>query len=206
MLSRGILWLIMMAGHAISAFLMRQMEFDADKAEIELAGSDAFKTTTKKVFTLDMVRRMLDEKIAEIWHFHHRLPDNLPVLLEQRIAGLPATAGTAVERIVGEKKSPWSATHPSPGARISRAEAMQCAGQRLSDTPARQLFRCFEDLCHGATLGHYNNLGVLGADSCLIPINLLLSGTPSGPPVEQPARATIPFQFDDAAAIRTGLH
>jgi Zn-dependent protease with chaperone function len=202
LVSRGILWLIMLTGHAISAFLLRQMEFDADAAEIQLAGSEAFTTTTRKLVTLEMVCRMVDQQISEIWHFHRRLPDNLPILLEQKAPCLPAEAVNTVERTLQEKKTPWSATHPSPAIRSGRAEAMHCQGQDLADTPARDLFRRFDDLCHGATLGHYHNLGVPSAGNCLIPIKVLLSSAPSSPPVEaSPAASTIPFQFEDAPAV-----
>ena len=44
-LTRRILWALMHAGNAISCFMMRQMEFDADSYEAKVAGSDAFERT-----------------------------------------------------------------------------------------------------------------------------------------------------------------
>src|SRR5213075_671827 len=38
--TRRILWALMHAGHAISCFLLRQMEYDADSYEAKLAGSE----------------------------------------------------------------------------------------------------------------------------------------------------------------------
>src|SRR5215475_2437364 len=38
-LSRRILWLLMNLGHLISCFMLRQMEFDADRLETQVAGS-----------------------------------------------------------------------------------------------------------------------------------------------------------------------
>ena len=206
MVSRRVLWLVMMVGHGISAFLLRQMEFDADAAEIQLAGSEAFKTTTIKLTTLDIARAMVDQQIGEIWHFHHHLPDNLPLVLEQRTPSLPPAAIAAVDSILGEKNAHWCATHPSPATRMGRAEAMQSPGQNVSDAPARDLFRQFDDLCRGATIGHYHNLGVPSAANCLIPAKLLLSEKPSPPQVAaRPAASTIPFQFDDAPAVHAAL-
>jgi Zn-dependent protease with chaperone function len=206
MVSRRVLWLVMMIGHAISAFLMRQMEFDADAAEIQLAGSDAFRTTTRKTITLDVVRRMVDEQIAEIWHFHHHLPDNLPMLLEQKTPRLPADAVAAVDLCLLQKKAHWSATHPSPRNRMERADAMKCSGQDLSDAPARELFRQFDDLCRGATIGHYHSRGVPTASARLIPVKVLIGEAPTRPLAEErPAAAIIPFQFDDAPAVPAAL-
>lgn len=203
MASRGVLWLVMMIGHAISAFLMRQMEFDADAAEIQLAGSDTFRTTTKKVVTLNMIRGLVEEQIAEIWHFHHHLPDNLPGLLEHRMQSKPADLAAAIELTLSESKSHWSASHPSPAKRMRRAQEMRCAGQTLSDAPARELFQQFDDLCRGATVGHYHNLGVPSASSRLIPLKVLISQTGATAPMEE-RRTTvaIPFQFDEAPGVQ----
>ena len=41
-LTRRILWCLMMIGHIVSGILLRQMEFDADRHEAQLTGSDTF--------------------------------------------------------------------------------------------------------------------------------------------------------------------
>ena len=41
-LTRRILWCLMMIGHAVASFMLRQMEFDADRHEARFSGSDAF--------------------------------------------------------------------------------------------------------------------------------------------------------------------
>ena len=45
--TRRILWLLMNVGHAVSCFMMRQMEFDADRLESQVAGSETFAETTR---------------------------------------------------------------------------------------------------------------------------------------------------------------
>ena len=45
--TRQILWCLMMLGHVVSSFLMRQMEFDADLHEVRLAGSEVFEATLR---------------------------------------------------------------------------------------------------------------------------------------------------------------
>src|SRR4051794_18179220 len=56
-LTRKILWALMHAGHAISCFMLRQMEFDADSYECKLAGSDTFAETTARIQTLGIASR-----------------------------------------------------------------------------------------------------------------------------------------------------
>jgi Zn-dependent protease with chaperone function len=204
MVARAVLWLFMMVGHGISAFLMRQMEFDADAAEIRLAGSDAFKRTTRKLLTLCAMRAAADQQVAEIWQFHRHLPDNLPILLEHYLRSVPAEIVASIELNLQQTKAHWSATHPSPSERMQRAEAMGCCGQELADAPARDLFENFEDLCRGVTIGHYHNLGVSMASNCLVPVRVLISGANPAPArTEEPraAAATIPFKFDEPAAL-----
>ena len=47
-LGRQIIWLLMMLGNAVAAHLLRQMEYDADKNEISLSGTDCFLKTNEK--------------------------------------------------------------------------------------------------------------------------------------------------------------
>jgi Zn-dependent protease with chaperone function len=204
MVARAVLWLFMMAGHGISAFLLRQMEFDADAAEIRLAGSDAFKSTTRKLLTLGAVRATADQQVAEIWQFHRHLPDNLPILLDHHMRSVPPELVANIELNLQQTKTHWSATHPSPSERMKRAETMRSRGQEISDAPARELFENFEDLCHGVTLGHYHNLGVSMPSNCLVPVKVLVSGSnPSTAKAEELSAipATIPFKFEEPAAL-----
>ena len=209
MIARGVLWLFMMAGHGISAFLMRQMEFDADAAEIQLAGSATFKNTTRKLLTLSAVRALADQQVGEIWRFHQHLPDNLPVLLQHHLNTAPAEAVARIENQWMQAKTHWTSTHPSPSARMQHADAMACEGQQLSDAPAHRLFENFEDLSRGVTIGHYHNLGVPNASHCLVAVKVLMSGSNPAPvrteaPREVPA--TIPFQFEEPAELQATAH
>jgi predicted Zn finger-like uncharacterized protein len=54
-LTRCVLRLFLALGHGLSCFLMRQMEFDADRNETRLAGADAFADTSRQVMLLDLV-------------------------------------------------------------------------------------------------------------------------------------------------------
>ena len=39
-MTRRILWVLMVIGHGVSSFMLRQMEFDADRYEARVSGSD----------------------------------------------------------------------------------------------------------------------------------------------------------------------
>jgi Zn-dependent protease with chaperone function len=205
MVARRVLWVFMMISHGISAFLMRQMEFDADAAEIQLAGSSAFNDTTRKLLALGAVQEVADQQVGQIWHSHGQLPDNLPILLAHHMRNIPGKVVANIESNWQQAKTNWSSTHPSPSQRMQRADAMDCSGQAIADDPARDLFENFEDLCRGVTIGHYHNLGVCVTNESLVPVKVLVSGSsPAAAAIAEEPRlvpATIPFQFDEPAAL-----
>ena len=51
-ITRKILWLLMLLGHIVAGFMLRQMEFDADRYEARLAGSDTFECTCRQLRVL----------------------------------------------------------------------------------------------------------------------------------------------------------
>lgn len=53
-ITRRILFLLLVVAHGISCFQLRQMEYHADQYEIHLAGSKAFKTTSRRLTRLEI--------------------------------------------------------------------------------------------------------------------------------------------------------
>jgi hypothetical protein len=50
--TRGIMWLLLMLGHALSSYMLRQMEFHADACEIAVSGTDGFVAMSRKLLVL----------------------------------------------------------------------------------------------------------------------------------------------------------
>jgi hypothetical protein len=48
-ITRRLLWVLMLVGHAISSMMLRQMEFDADRYETRVAGTDTFLETVERL-------------------------------------------------------------------------------------------------------------------------------------------------------------
>jgi len=87
--SRRILWVLMHAGHAVSCFMLRQMEYDADTYETKLAGSEAFARTTAKFQNLSAAGAWASHKMTESWK-NRRLPQNLPAFISVSVKNIPA--------------------------------------------------------------------------------------------------------------------
>ena len=53
-LARRVLWALMWAGHFVSCFMLRQMEYDADRYEARVAGSETFAETVDRLVVLSL--------------------------------------------------------------------------------------------------------------------------------------------------------
>ncbi|MBI2899815.1 MAG: M48 family metalloprotease [Planctomycetes bacterium] len=158
-LTRRVLWLLMMAGHAISMFMCRQMEYDADRYEIRLAGSTAFRDTARRLPLLDLARGIAFQALQRAWA-EGRLGDNLPALVLLELGRISAEDR---ERFLAEhlgRKAGLGDTHPADGARIERALRANEPGIFAHDGPAADLFSDFEGLSKAETLAFYReNVG-----------------------------------------------
>jgi hypothetical protein len=63
-LTRRILWVLMFIGHAVSGFLSRQMEFDADRYQSRMVGGEVFAETMRRVRELALASQGADADLA----------------------------------------------------------------------------------------------------------------------------------------------
>ena len=150
--SRRILWVLMHIGHAISCFMLRQMEYDADSYETRLAGSEAFARTATRLQQLNAAGLHARQKIQESWN-GRRLPENLPSFINVCTRNTPAELREKVE--AATRKTRFLSTHPCDVDRIKAARALNQPGIYHSDRPASELFNDFNGLCRAATRFHY---------------------------------------------------
>jgi Zn-dependent protease with chaperone function len=201
--SRRVLWLLMIAGHAICALLLRQMEYDADEAEVRVAGSAAFESTALKLATLSAVMVDIEREMVRSWRKSLQLPDNLPLLLEHRHARLGTQRRAKIEGIAGMEKTHFLDTHPSTADRVRRARQLADPGLDISDASARDLFENFDGFSRLVTLAHYeDDLNVPTSPDFLIPLEAVIRAT------EAPAASTsavaqpVPMMRFDPSAFR----
>ncbi|HEY0551282.1 MAG TPA: M48 family metallopeptidase [Verrucomicrobiae bacterium] len=153
-LTRRVLWVLMHAGHAISCFMLRQMEYDADSYEAKLAGSDAFESTAARMQILNVATQVAYEDVRQSWA-NHRLPENLTLLIDHKAASLPADVHQKISSAAASAKTGWFDTHPCDADRIRAARSLNEAGVfRLTDS-ATQLFANFGELSKAVTRHQY---------------------------------------------------
>jgi Zn-dependent protease with chaperone function len=153
-LTRKILYLLLVAGHAISCVLMRQMEFDADQLSARIAGSDAAANSLSRTRQLEIAFQTTMNDVDIAWR-ERRLPDDLPLYLRNRETAIPEglrkVATAAIEKIKGR----WFHTHPTDLQRIERIRRENAAGIFTIDAPTSAIFSDPKELSRLVTIQFY---------------------------------------------------
>lgn len=160
-MTRKILWVLMQVGHMVSGYMLRQMEFDADRHEARLAGSDAFESTARKLTVLAYADRNANSDLSEFYS-EGRLGDDYPRLVMHNVQQFPADALQKMNAMVDESETGWLDTHPCDRDRIANARQEDAAGIFTLEKPASIVFRDFHKTSQEATLEIYR--GYLGDD------------------------------------------
>jgi Zn-dependent protease with chaperone function len=154
-ITRRILWLLMVIGHGVSSFALRQMEFDADRYEARVAGSDTFVKTAERLELLQVASHAAMNELESAWR-EKRLCDDLPTFIQSREADLPAELRKALAKHNAEGKTGWFDTHPANADRNRSARREATPGIFTLDAPATALFRNYDDLARRATVAFYH--------------------------------------------------
>jgi Zn-dependent protease with chaperone function len=178
LLSRGCIWLtrrvllgLMWAGHVISCFMMRQMEFDADRYEARLVGSPTFEATMRDLRLLDLSHQKSLADLEASWR-EHRLADSLPSLTLANRERMPEKVRHEVARHVQEEKTKLFSTHPADEERCANVRRERGQPVFQSDLPAAALFRDFTALARAVTLDYYREvLGDAVRSEKLVPVD-----------------------------------
>jgi Zn-dependent protease with chaperone function len=156
-LTRKILWVLMMIGHGVAGFLMRQMEFDADRHEARLAGSDTFASTARQLMVLNVAYQGAQHDLGEFFR-DGRLGDDLPRLMMVNVAQLPQEVHAQIDALIAENKTGLLDTHPCDRERIEMARREDTPGIFHSNRPASDLFQDFESVSKNVTWDFYRDI------------------------------------------------
>jgi len=155
--SRLLLHVLMLVGHGIGCFLLRQMEYDADTYEIRLAGSEAFEATVRRMHVLASLLGPAYKEMRASWNINHHLPESVPAFLLHHDANLSRAKRTQLEDTLGLEATGLLHTHPSNGDRIRRARQAGQPGVFQLEGPATALFSNFDVVAKQVTLLHYTD-------------------------------------------------
>lgn len=169
MVTRGILWVFMVIGHIISGFMLRRMEFDADRHEVRLVGVRTFEKTFRRMAVMNAAAEEAAEIITSCW-YNDRYPEDYAAL----VVGLADTMSTRDRDDVYDEMEEAGTglfdTHPSFEARLASAEKEDTRGVFDIDLPASALFRNLPKLSAAASIDLYKAIFGRGIQPTLRPV------------------------------------
>jgi Zn-dependent protease with chaperone function len=166
-LAKGAIWVsrqmlrgLMLTGHAISCFMLRQMEFDADSYEIKITGSETFGQTSRRMREMNVGAQFGYADLRSSLRTG-KLPSHLPAFVVQRTSCVPGDVLDQVRNTADERTGMFD-THPCDADRLRAARKAAAPGVMAGGHgPATALFRNFEALSAAATRHHYeHDLGI----------------------------------------------
>ena len=154
----GLTWL----GNAISCYLMRQQEFDADLYETRLVGSSVFARTSRKLQDLGLAHHMAVDDLQRFWE-DGRLANDLPAVVAANLANITPKIRKALRKHQRQAQTGLFDSHPSDSDRIARAKQETEPAAFLfdgdpDDYPATILFQDFGRLSRAASSRFYKSV------------------------------------------------
>ncbi len=161
----------------MSRRLSQEMEFDADRYEVAVAGSDSFAATALRLRALSQAMHEVEQLNRKAWR-EGSLVCDLPGTAAMRMEQWTADEWQAVERLMeNDDETRYWDSHPADQARIANATAQPAAGMFVDERPAATLFADFPALCRTVTEHYYRGMDLeFGARSLVEPAQLLGRG------------------------------
>ncbi|QDU47634.1 Protease HtpX [Symmachiella dynata] len=157
-ITRGVLWFLMLVGHAVSGFMLRQMEYDADRYETRVAGSETFAETSHRIRQLGVAYGLTQQAVVGLLN-QGLYPDDLAKVMLKMGDELTPKALRQIKQSGDEEKTGIFDTHPCDKDRIASSEREKAPGIFHVDGPASKLFQNFEGLSKNVTWDLYRDIG-----------------------------------------------
>lgn len=177
-LTRCILWVFMVMTHALSSFVLRQMEYDADRYEARLAGSKTFAKTQRRLLLLGLATNGANFVAARSWFLTGKLPDDLSSLILGISEGISKKEFRKIEKQEEKTTTGFFDSHPAHAERLANARKENAEGLFRLEGPATELFREFPKMSRAVTLDFYREvLGRRVKKDKLVPTAAFLENT-----------------------------
>lgn len=156
-ITRKILYVLMICGHAVAGLMLRQMEFDADRYEARLAGSRTFADTVRRLQVLNVAAQGAQADLRS-FYAEGRLGDDLPKLILANVDQLPEELQAKIDLAIADSQTGWFDTHPADRDRIESAAREAAPGVLTNEWPASVLFRDFGLVSRQATWDYFYSI------------------------------------------------
>ncbi|RPI75767.1 MAG: hypothetical protein EHM45_14490, partial [Desulfobacteraceae bacterium] len=174
LLSRKLMGLWLQGCRLISGYLLQQLEYDADRHEIQLTGSARFADTLLRLNGLKRVTQQTLQNLPQDWKERH-LVDDLMSLVISNLEHLPPATAEQLKRNLSKEETTLFQTQPSDKTRMALVAADPQAGLLNLEMPAKEMFADFSSLSRQLTLHYYRsqmNLPVV--EKNLLPVTAVI--------------------------------
>ncbi len=172
---RRVVWVFMMAGHLVSGYILRQMEYDADRHEARLAGSRCFADTARRLLHMTVAHQGALEDLGEFYR-EGRLADNLPRLIIANIEQFDDKVLAKIRKLVSKTETGMLDTHPCDRDRVASVKQERTEGIFRLERPATHLFRRYDYQARAVTWDMYREIfGTELRNSDIHPVEQLLA-------------------------------
>ncbi|WP_020409256.1 M48 family metallopeptidase [Hahella ganghwensis] len=154
-------------------WMSREMEYDADRYESLVAGSDKSREIAETLRFLMAGRQLSDQLARATWN-DNRLPDNLPQLVALMTEQLTVEQKQHISAQMEQSQTQVWDTHPADNDRIAKAEENNFKGIWLHDFPASRLIPDFDALCKTVTMRWYHQVGLKDVEKAVSPTKEIL--------------------------------
>ena len=153
--SRRFLWCLMFLGYLLTGIIQKQMEFDADRYEVEMAGKKAFASTFRALRTAGIGYQQAMGTLGRIAN-EGRLVSDIPKLATVHAKNLPQDKLNEFLDQSMKEKANFFDSHPCDHDRIAAAANASDQGAFQSGLPASALMQHFEAACVNVTKDTYD--------------------------------------------------
>lgn len=155
-ITRRILGALMYAGQAISAYLSRQMEYNADTHQAQVVGSAGFQETYRRVAVCDVATESAIAQANAMWADRRMISDLSALVVAYADKFMEQDENvSALEDEVLKLKTGLLDTHPSVADRIEYAERLGLPSKIACTESATHLFRGFDEVAVRTTVDAY---------------------------------------------------
>lgn len=170
-IARQLMALVMMLGDLASHFMLRHMEFDADRYEAQMAGSAQFKDTAVRLRLLTYAYNAAYADLDRLWE-NRKLVDDIPTMVVEKAAELQEEFDLHVGTMLEEEQTEIFDTHPADAERIAAAEKVGAPGVFKLELPSPILLANYDDLVKQTTRRFYiSDVGIKPTEEQLLSID-----------------------------------
>ena len=166
-LTRFILKALFLFNLRITNYMSRQMEYDADRYEALVAGSDQFRANSLHLRILSYAEHVVEQINQQAWN-QNKLIKNIPDAIAVQSMEFDKNIKQDIASGMSEETTDTWASHPADNDRAIHAENFDYPGLFQAEFAATKFFLNFSSLCNQITLYDYQEAGIENSQQLVV--------------------------------------